>query len=163
MTVWKQTAGWSSGSLYFEGSTSGRELFYFDGDNVSIPPLRGRINMDIVAAGATDGGGVVNSVANPTTETLWVESAIISIETASSSSSFLSLGIATAASSSASNIADATVECTTAGLVLLNSSGTFPIAWNATSYLTAYVASSSDGVMGLDGVVSVFYVSAVTT
>ncbi len=166
MTVWKQTAGWSSGSLYFEGSTSGRELFYFDGDNVSVPPLRGRINMDIVASGATAGGGVVNSVANPTTETLWVESAIIYIETASSSSSFLSLQIATADSSSGggSNIlADATVECTTAGLVLLNSSGTFPIAWNATSYLTAYVASSSDGVMGLDGVVSVFYVSAVTT
>ena len=163
MTVWKQTAGWSSGSLYFEGSTSGRELFFFDGDNVSVPPLRGRINMDIVASGATAGGGVVNSVANPTTETLWVESAIISIETASSSSSVLSLGIATAANSSASNIADATVECTTAGLVLLNSSGTFPIAWNATSYLTAYVASSSDGVMGLDGVVSVFYVSSHTT
>lgn len=163
MTVWEQTAGWSSGSLYFEGSTSGRELLFFDGDNLSAPPLRGRINMDLTYLGSSDGGGVINSVANPTTETLWVTDCIIYVETASSSSSFLSLGIATADSSSASNIANATVECTTAGLVQLNSSGTFPISWNATSYLTAYVTSSSDGSVGLDGVVSVFYVSSHTT
>jgi hypothetical protein len=75
----------------------------------------------------------------------------------------LSLGIATADSSSASNICDATVEATTAGLVLLNSSGTFPIVWNATSYLTCYVTSSSDGSAGLDGTVSAFYCVAVTT
>ena len=119
--------------------------------------------MDLTYVGSSGGGGVVNSVGNPTTETLWVTDCIIYVETASSSSSFLSLGIATADSSSASNIADATVECTTAGLVQLNSSGTFPVAWNATSYLTAYVTSSSDGSVGLDGVVSVFYVSSHTT
>ena len=164
--VWKQVAGWSSGSLYFEGSTSGREILFFNGDNICAPPLRGRKNMDITYVGSTGGGGVVASVANPTTETLLIESCIIAIETASSSSSFLSLQVATADSSSGGGtniLADATVECTTAGYVQLNSSGTFPIAWNATSYLTAYVTSSSDGSAGLDGVVSVFYVTAVTT
>jgi len=161
MATWNQTAGWSSGSLYFEGSTSGRELFRFDKDNITIPPLRGRVNMDITPT-ALSGGAVVGSVANPTTEEVWVESVIVNIDTASSSSSLLSIGIATAASSSASNIANATVGCSTAGLVALNSSLLFPVAWNATSYLTLYVTSSSSFAV-LDGNISAFYITAVNT
>jgi hypothetical protein len=161
MAVWNQAAGWSSGSLAIEGSTSGRELLRFDKDNITIPPLRGRVNVDITPT-ALSGGAVVGSVANPTTEELWVEGIIVNIDTASSSSSLLSIGIATADSSSASNIANATVGCSTAGLLALNSSNAFPVAWNATSFLTLYVTSSSSFAV-LDGNVTAFYVAATNT
>ena len=107
--------------------------------------------------------GVIGSVANPTTEELFVESVIVNIDTASSSSCCLSLGIATAASSSASNIANQTIGCSTAGLLMLNSSGTFPVSWNATSYFTIYHVSSSGIPFTVVGDVSVFYVAVPNT
>src|SRR5574343_618561 len=160
-TTWKQTAGFSSGSLFIDGATSDRERLFFDGDNVSAPPLRGRIDMDLGTCSSQK--TVIASVGNPTTEELWVEKVIVNIDTASSSSCALSMGIATADSSSASNCAEATVACSTAGLLGLNSSGTFPVAWNATSYFTITAVTSSGIPLAVVGDVSVFYVSAVTT
>lgn len=161
MATWNQTAGWSSGSLYFDGTTSGRNQFFFQGDNMSIPPLRGRVNLDLVAS--TSASGMCGSIANPTTEELFVESVIVNVDTASSSCCGLSLGIATADSSSASNIANQTVDCTTAGLTGLNSSGTFPVSWNSSSFFTMYYASTAGGVASLVGDVSVFYVAVPNT
>ncbi len=190
MATWDIVASWSSGNLVLS-DPSGNEILTFDGDlrtitipsgagitmsagstfdavagTVNVPEIRCRVDMDLTYLGSSSGGGVVNSVANPTTQTLWVEECLISVETASSSSSYISVQIGSVASSSGSGdniIVDATVGGSTAGRVLMNSSGTTPAAWSSTSYLTCYVTSSSDGSAGLDGTISVFCVTAVGT
>jgi len=175
MAQYNQVGGFSTGNdAYVLGTTSRRENLFFEGDNLSIPPLRGRINFTLLSEESTGAalGYVANSIANPTTDTLWVEKVIVNTITAAASSALLSLGIATAASSSASNITAAGVGIGVAGgaatgqFCELNTSGVFPVAWDSTSVLTAYVSCSSDGCstgLGMDVDISVFYVRAVTT
>lgn len=162
--AWSQTAGWTStanADFWIHGTTSAREIMFADGDNLSIPPLLGRVNMDLAVMSSQV--SVLASVANPTTEELWVEKVIINIDTASSSSMCLSLGIATADSSSASNIADQTLSCSTAGLLMCNSSAALPVSWNSSSFFTVTAVTSSGIMIGAVGDVSVFYCVAVTT
>ena len=164
MATYNQTAGWSTGSFWIKGSTSARIIADAAGDNISFPPLLGRINFDIECSSGV-GGEVAGYVANPTTETLWIEKVIMNVETASSSSSLLSIQVCTDAGSSgtaAGIIVDATVEATTAGLSVANSSNLLPVAWTSTEYVSCYVTSSSNADT-FSGNVSVFYCVAITT
>lgn len=161
MATYNQTAGWSTNSFWIDGTTSGRNILFAAGDNISAPPLMGRINGDFSTPTSTQ--TVIVNLANPTTEELFVEKVIFNIDTASSSSCCLSCGIATASASSASNIADQTIGCSTAGLIMCNSSATLPVSWLSTGYFTVFALSSSGTPAALVGDVSVFYCAVPNT
>jgi hypothetical protein len=164
MSDCKQIASWSSGNLIF-GSTNVGEVLGFHGDTLRIPSVRGRA--DLTYTGDTT-GGVCYTLANPTTQTLWVEKAIIHCLVPSSSGS-LSVGIAAISGSSATEILSASTEALAAvGYIGIGSSGVLPVAWTSTEYLTAYVTSATGVVPGgtaayASGTVSVFYITAVVT
>ena len=158
MAQYNQVGGFDTGNnAYVLGTTSRRELLFFSGDNISIPPLRGRANFDIVAGGTI---GLCGNVLNPTTETLLVEKVILYVETPSSAASALSLGVSAAAATSSASIADATLASDTGGYIMLNSSNVFPLAWATATYITAYQALGSTTLVGS---FSVFYTCGVTT
>jgi len=157
---WNQHADWSGSNFFIEGTTSNRDIVVCDGDNITMPPIMGRANFDIVAAGSI---GVCGGITNPTTTTLWIEKVTLYVATPSSGASALSLGVAAAAAtaaSSASNIADATLATDTGGYITLDSSLLLPEVWSTGTFVTAYQPTASTTLVGS---FSIFYVSAVTT
>jgi len=163
---WNQHADWNGAEFFIEGTTSNRQIVVCSGDNLSMPPLRGRINATIV----TSTSAACLNLTNPTTETLWVEKVTANFTAAGSSVCTLSLGIVTVAgASTCTDISNAAIAASTLGGVVpfgitVESSNIMPVAWGAAEFLTGWmIANTTGAARTVVGNVSAFYVSAVTT